>query len=72
MLQVVNIDTGKTVDITAEVTPDAEINVNLLTPNSKYLFTVVNSETKEQYFKRYLRRILLELNLKRNMRLIHL
>ena len=52
MLQVVNIDTGKTVDITAEVTPDAEINVNLLTPNSKYLFTVVNSETKEQYFQK--------------------
>ncbi len=52
MLQVVNADTGNTIDITAEVLPDVKIDVNLLTPSTKYLFTVINQETKEQYFQK--------------------
>lgn len=52
MLQVVNADTGNTIDITAQVLSDTPIDVNLLTPSTKYLFSVVNRETKEQYFQK--------------------
>lgn len=52
MLQVVNAETGNTIDITAEVLEDTPISVNLLTPSTKYLLSVVNRETKEQYFQK--------------------
>ena len=51
-LQVINAETGKTVDINASIMEDVKISVNLLTPSTKYLFTVVNSETNEQYFQK--------------------
>ncbi len=52
MLQVVNLTTGRTVDITAQVLSDVSIKVNLLTPNTKYLFTVVNEKDKGKYFQK--------------------
>ncbi len=52
MLQVINAETGNTIDITAEVLDDTPISVNLLTPSTKYLLAVVNRETKEQYFQK--------------------
>ena len=55
MLQVVNAETGNTIDITAEVLDDTPIGVNLLTPNTKYLLSVINRETKEQYFQKVFR-----------------
>jgi len=51
-LQVVNLNTGRTVDMVASVISDVEIKVNLLTPNTKYLFTVVNNKDNNKYFQK--------------------
>ncbi len=51
-LQVINLSTGRTVDMVASVIPDAEIKVNLLSPNTKYLFTVVNNHDSNKYFQK--------------------
>jgi len=51
-LQVVNLDSGKTVDMVAQVLPDALIQVNLLTPNTKYLFMVINEKDNGKYFQK--------------------
>ena len=53
-LQVVNLSSGRTVDIVAEVLPDVEIKVNLLTPNTKYLFMVINEKDNGKYFQKVL------------------
>lgn len=66
MLQVINADTGNTIDITAEVLSDVPIEVNLLTPSTKYLFTVVNRETKEQYFQKIFKTNSLGINLEKS------
>lgn len=51
-LQVVNLSTGRTVDMVASVVSDVEIKVNLLSPNTKYLFTVVNTKDNNKYFQK--------------------
>ena len=52
MLQVVNLTSGRTVDMVAEVLSDVLIQVNLLTPNTKYLFIVVNEKDNGKYFQK--------------------
>lgn len=54
MLKVVNLSTGRTVDMTANVVTDALIRVNLLTPNTKYLFMVINEKDNGKYFQKVL------------------
>lgn len=54
MLQVVNLASGRTVDMVAQVLTDVEIKVNLLTPNTKYLFMVVNEKDNAKYFQKVL------------------
>ena len=51
-LQVVNLNSGKTVDMVASVVTDAQIQVNLLTPKTKYLFMVVNERDNGKYFQK--------------------
>lgn len=51
-LQVVNLNSGRTVDMVAQVLADAEIQVNLLTPNTKYLFMVINEKDNAKYFQK--------------------
>lgn len=53
-LQVVNLASGRTVDIVASVTTDDPIKVNLLTPSTKYLFMVVNEKDNAKYFQKVL------------------
>ena len=53
-LQVVNLSSGRTVDMVAQVLTDVPIEVNLLTPNTKYLFTVVNEKDGGKYFQKVL------------------
>lgn len=52
MLKVTNMDTGRTVDMTAQVLQDVEINVNLLSPKTRYLFTVINEKDDGKYFQK--------------------
>ena len=54
MLQVVNLASGRTVDMVAQVLSDVEIKVNLLTPNTKYLFMVINEKDNNKYFQKVL------------------
>ena len=51
-LQVVNLSSGRTVDVVAQVITDVEIQVNLLTPNTKYLFMVINEKDNAKYFQK--------------------
>ena len=51
-LQVVNLSSGRTIDMVAQVVTDAWISVNLLTPNTKYLFTVINEKDNGKYFQK--------------------
>lgn len=51
-LRVTNLDTGRTVDIINNVVPDETINVNLLSPDTRYLFTVVNDQDNNKYFQK--------------------
>lgn len=51
-LQVINLTTGKTVDMVAEVLPDTLIQVNLLTPSTKYLFMVINEKDNNKYYQK--------------------
>lgn len=53
-LQVINLSSGRTVDMVAEVLTDVEIKVNLLTPSTKYLFMVVNEKDNGKYFQKVL------------------
>lgn len=52
MLQVVNLTSGRTVDMVAQVLSDVKIQVNLLTPNTKYLFMVINEKDNGKYFQK--------------------
>ena len=52
VLSVVNVDTGRTVDIEAQVLTDKEIIVPLLSPSTKYLFTVTNERDGGKYFQK--------------------
>ena len=51
-LKVTNLDTGRTVDIVNNILPDERININLLSPNTKYLFTVINEQDNNKYFQK--------------------
>lgn len=51
-LQVVNLSTGKTVDIVAQVVANEEIQVNLLTPETKYLVSVINERDNNKYYQK--------------------
>ena len=51
-LKVSNLDTGRTVDIVNNVKNDEEIMVNLLSPQTKYLFTLVNEKDDGKYFQK--------------------
>ena len=66
MLKVTNIDTGRTIDMVAEVVPDAKINVSLLSPQTKYLFTVVDNKTGDKYFQKIFETTDFGINLTRN------
>lgn len=51
-LKVTNLDSGRTVDMVTAVLPDEEIRINLLSPNTKYLFTVINERDGNKYFQK--------------------
>ena len=51
-LKVTNLDSGRTIDMVTQVLPDEEIKVNLLSPNTKYLFTVINERDGGKYFQK--------------------
>lgn len=51
-LRVTNLDTGRTIDMVSRVIAEEEIAVNLLSPNTKYLFTVVNERDGGKYFQK--------------------
>lgn len=51
-LQVVNLNSGKTVNIISSVVSEELIQVNLLTPSTKYLFIVVNEKDNAKYFQK--------------------
>ena len=53
-LQVVNLSSGRTVDMIASVINNVQIQVNLLTPNTKYLFMVINEKDNAKYFQKVL------------------
>lgn len=52
MLKVTNLDSGRTIDMVAQVLQDEQINVNLLSPKTKYLFTVINEKDGGKYFQK--------------------
>lgn len=51
-LKVTNLDSGRTIDMVTDVKADEDIYVNLLSPNTKYLFTVVNERDGGKYFQK--------------------
>lgn len=51
-LQVVNLNTGRTVDMVASVVSEVPITVSMLSPNTKYLFTVSNNKDGNKYFQK--------------------
>lgn len=51
-LRVTNLETGRTIDMVSKVIADSEIAVNLLSPNTRYLFTVVNERDGGKYFQK--------------------
>ena len=51
-LTVTNLESSRTVDIVNSVTANEEIRVNLLSPNTKYLFTVTNDRDGNKYFQK--------------------
>ena len=51
-LKVTNLETGRTADVIESVLADEEIRVNLLSPNTKYLFTVINESDNNKYFQK--------------------
>ena len=55
-LQVVNLGSGRSIDMDPQpqVIEDSEIMVSLLTPNTKYLFTVINEKDGGKYFQKVL------------------
>ena len=51
-LKVANLDNGRTVDIVKNVKSEEEIMVNLLSPKTKYLFTLINEKDENKYFQK--------------------
>ena len=51
-LKVTNLSSGRTVDMFENVETDQAIKVNLLSPNTKYLFTLINENDGGKYFQK--------------------
>lgn len=51
-LKVTNLDSGRTIDMISAIEADEEIRINLLSPNTKYLFTVINELDGNKYFQK--------------------
>lgn len=51
-LKVTNLVSGRTVDMIDTVRADEEIRINLLSPSTKYLFTVTNDRDGNKYFQK--------------------
>ena len=51
-LKVTNLDSGRTVYIANDIVSDEEIRVGLLSPDTKYLFTVINEKDGNKYFQK--------------------
>ena len=51
-LKVTNLESGRTVDVIDAVSAEEEIRINLLSPNTKYLFTVTNERDGNKYFQK--------------------
>jgi len=53
MLKVTNLDTGRTLDMEpVRVVADYPVDVGMITPKTKYLFTIYNPETGDKYFQK--------------------
>ena len=51
-LKVTNLDTGRTIDMVKNVKTNEDIMVSLLSPKTKYLFTLVNEKDESKYFQK--------------------
>ena len=51
-LKVTNLDSGRTVDMVNAITANDEMRIDLLSPNTKYLFTVINEKDESKYFQK--------------------
>lgn len=51
-LKITNLESGRTVDMLESISADEEIRINLLSPNTKYLFTVTNDRDGNKYFQK--------------------
>ena len=51
-LKVTNLSTGRTIDEKYNVMNEQEVRVPKLSPNNKYLFTVVNERDENKYFQK--------------------
>ena len=51
-LKVTNLDSGRTVDMITGIDADEKIRVNLLSPSTKYLFTVINEKDEGKYYQK--------------------
>lgn len=51
-LKITNLDTGRTVNRFENIKTNEEIRVNLLSPSTKYLFTVTNELDGSKYFQK--------------------
>ena len=54
-LKVTNLDTGRTVNKFDDIHTGEEIRVNLLSPDTKYLFSVVNEKDESKYYQKILK-----------------
>lgn len=52
ILKVTNLESGITIDKIEEVVSLEEIRINLLSPKTKYLFTVINEKDNNKYFQK--------------------
>lgn len=51
-LKITNLDSGRTVDVVNSIVANDEIRINLLSPNTKYLFSVINDKDGNKYFQK--------------------
>ena len=51
-LKVTNLDSGRTVDVVDNIVPLEEFRIGLLSPDTKYLFTVINEKNGSKYFQK--------------------
>lgn len=51
-LNVTNLESGRTVYVVNNIVPDEEVRASLLSPNTKYLFSVINERDGNRYFQK--------------------